>query len=97
MIKNLQIIDQEIKAQQINYDDAPEEFCDPITTVLMEDPVLLPTSNIIVDRSTIVTHLLSDPTDPFNRKSLKIEDLVSCSELKEKIDIYKLEKLNKNK
>ena len=61
----------------------------------MEDPVLLPTSNVIVDRSTIVTHLISDPTDPFNRKSLKLEDLVPCEELKEKILNYKNSKLNR--
>jgi ubiquitin conjugation factor E4 B len=58
----------------------------------MEDPVKLPTSNMIVDRSTIETHLLSDPTDPFNRSSLKIEDLISLPELKEQIQNYKKSK-----
>ena len=43
---------------------------------LMEDPVILPTSKMTVDRATIVTHLLSDPNDPFNRAPLKIEDVV---------------------
>ena len=33
----------------INYDDAPEEFIDKLTYVLMEDPVILPTSNISLD------------------------------------------------
>lgn len=42
----------------------------------MEDPVLLPTSKLSVDRSTIRSHLLSDPTDPFNRSPLKIEDVI---------------------
>ena len=35
------------------YDDAPEEFLDPLTYELMEDPVELPKSNTIVDRLTI--------------------------------------------
>ena len=61
----------------------------------MEDPVKLPTSNIIVDRSTIETHLLSDQTDPFNRASLKVEDLLPCTELKEQIENYKKSKINK--
>lgn len=43
---------------------------------VMHDPVLLPSSRTIVDRSTIKSHLLSDATDPFNRMPLKIEDVV---------------------
>lgn len=61
----------------------------------MEDPVKLPSSNIIVDRSTIETHLLSDPTDPFNRTKLSKDMLLPCDELKEKIDEYKRGKENK--
>ena len=68
----------------VNYDDAPEEFFDPITTILMEDPVLLPSSKTILDRSTIFTHLLSDPTDPFNRSNLTKEMLIECFDLKQK-------------
>ena len=43
---------------------------------LMEDPVILPTSKTSIDRSTIRSHLLSDPNDPFNRAPLKIEDVI---------------------
>jgi ubiquitin conjugation factor E4 B len=42
----------------------------------MKDPVTLPSSKATVDLSTIKSHLLSDPTDPFNRVPLKIEDVV---------------------
>lgn len=42
----------------------------------MEDPVILPSSKVTVDRGTIKTHLLSDPKDPFNRSPLKIEDVI---------------------
>lgn len=42
----------------------------------MEDPVKLPASKITIDRSTIRSHLLSDPNDPFNRAPLTIEDVV---------------------
>lgn len=79
----------ELKSKEINYDDAPDEYFDPITTLLMEDPVLLPSSSMIVDRNTIETHLLSDPTDPFNRSKLSKEMLVSQDELKNKILLYK--------
>jgi len=62
----------------------------------MEDPVKLPSSNMIVDRSTIETHLLSDPTDPFNRKPLKKEELLCCPELQEQIQQYKKSKMKSN-
>jgi ubiquitin conjugation factor E4 B len=83
----------EIKSKIINYDDAPEEFLDPITTFLMEDPVLLPTSGVIVDRNTIETHLLSDQTDPFNRSKLSTDMLVPQLDLKNKITEYKNAKI----
>ncbi|KAG1682356.1 Ubiquitin conjugation factor E4 A [Nymphon striatum] len=65
--------------------DAPEEFLDPIMNTLMSDPVLLPTSNMIVDRSTIARHLLSDQTDPFNRSPLNMEMVKTDKVLKGKI------------
>ena len=43
---------------------------------LMEDPVILPSSRVTIDRGTIKTHLLSNPMDPFNRSLLKIEDVI---------------------
>ena len=33
----------------------------------MIDPVLLPSSKVIVDRRNIERHLMSEPSDPFNR------------------------------
>jgi ubiquitin conjugation factor E4 B len=52
-------------------------FPDPLLATLMEDPVILPASKAVMDRSTIRSHLLSDPTDPFNRAPLKIEEVIS--------------------
>ena len=42
----------------------------------MREPVLLPVSKVIVDLSTIKVHLLSDPTDPYNRIPLRVEDVI---------------------
>jgi ubiquitin conjugation factor E4 B len=64
--------------------DIPDEFMDPIMADWMKDPVILPISRQTVDRSTIQGHLLSDPTDPFNRSPLKIEDVIENVELKER-------------
>jgi len=88
-----------IKSEEINYDDAPQEFYDGLTFTIMTDPVKLPKSNVILDRKTIETHLLSDQTDPFNREPLTKDMLIPCPELKAKIEIYinnkKKEKMKK--
>ena len=90
--------EKRIKAEQINFDDAPEEFLDTLTALIMTDPVKLPKSHVILDRKTIETHLLSDQTDPFNREPLTKDMLIPCPELKAKIEEYinrkKNEKLN---
>ena len=87
-----------IKSEEINYDDAPQEFYDGLTFNIMTDPVKLPKSNVIVDRKTIETHLLSDETDPFNREPLTKDMLIPCTELKERIEQYMInKKMEKNK
>ena len=92
LVKKIKELESKIKSEQINYDDAPDEFLDAITTILMDDPVKLPTSHVIVDRKTIEHHLLSDQTDPFNRTKLTKDMLIPCPELKAKIDEYKKKK-----
>jgi ubiquitin conjugation factor E4 B len=68
----------------------PDEFLDPLLYTLMEDPVVLPNSRQTIDRSTLRSHLLSDPHDPFNRMPLSIEDVVPNTELKQKIVEFKM-------
>lgn len=75
----------------IDVEDIPNDFLDPITFQLMEDPVVLPTSGISMDFSTIKRHLLNDKTDPFNRQPLALEDLRPNTELKQKIEDFKRE------
>ncbi|GJN94371.1 hypothetical protein Rhopal_007450-T1 [Rhodotorula paludigena] len=75
--------------------DMPDEFLDPLTYEIMRDPVLLPSSRTILDRSTIKQHYLSDPTDPFNRQPLKWEDIVDATELKAQIDEFLAERKRK--
>lgn len=82
----------EIDQADLDLDDVPDEFMDPIMAILMEDPVILPSKNI-VDRSTISQHLLSDETDLFTRQPMKIEDVVPADELREKIQAWKADKL----
>ncbi|KAL1140342.1 hypothetical protein AAG570_000274 [Ranatra chinensis] len=72
--------------------EAPEEFLDPIMSTLMSDPVVLPSSRITIDRSTIARHLLSDQTDPFNRSPLSMNMVQSNTELKKTIEAWVAER-----
>lgn len=96
-IKVSQLEKQEMENQKA-LEDAPEEFLDPIMSTLMTDPVILPSSHVIVDRTTIARHLLSDQTDPFNREPLTMDLVQTDTELKEKIESWirerKMSKMN---
>lgn len=72
--------------------DAPDEFLDPLVLTFMKDPVLLPTSGKVVDRSTIAQILLNDPADPFNRKELSIDMVQPATELQERMTAWLAEK-----
>lgn len=65
--------------------DIPDEFLDPIQYTLMRDPVILPTSETIMDRATILRILLSDERDPINRQPLTADMLKPATELKARI------------
>jgi ubiquitin conjugation factor E4 B len=75
--------------------EIPEEFLDPLMATIMRDPVTLPSSRAIIDRSTIKSHLLSDSKDPFNRVPMVIEDVIPNVELKAQIDAFIMERRNK--
>lgn len=79
--------------QDFDTDEIPDEYLDPIMCKIMSDPVILPTSNITVDRSTIVSHLLNSSTDPFNRKELSIEQVYPNQELRLEIENFLLKKI----
>eukprot|EP00903_Cladosiphon_okamuranus_P021833 g20076.t1 len=76
------------EASEASLGEVPDEFLDPVLCHVMKDPVLLPTSGTIVDRSTIVQHLLNDSMDPFNRQPLT-EDMVQPQvELRKRIEDF---------
>ncbi|XP_077997981.1 ubiquitin conjugation factor E4 B-like [Glandiceps talaboti] len=78
--------------KDIDFEDAPDEFKDPLMDTMMTDPVLLPTSDTVMDRPIIERHLLNSSTDPFNRQPLTSEELVPVPELKTKIQQWMKEK-----
>lgn len=77
--------------------EVPDDFLDPLMYTLMEDPVILPASRMSIDRSTIRSHLLSDPHDPFNRVPLKMEDVIPDTELQAKITTFKTQRLSERR
>ncbi|CAK5270237.1 unnamed protein product [Mycena citricolor] len=72
--------------------EVPDEFLDPLMFTVMRDPVILPSSRAVIDRSTIKSHLLSDSKDPFNRVALSIEDVIPDAVLKARIDKFLVER-----
>lgn len=92
LCEGLQYIGQEVRkygdesqSEDALFQDAPEDFFDPIMGTLMKDPVILPSSKQTVDRATIARHLLSDRTDPFNRSALTMEEVTPNTELLQRI------------
>lgn len=75
-VQNVNESIQSGQAEEAELGDIPDEYLDQLLYSLMEDPVTLPSSGVVVDLSTIKTHLLSDAHDPFNRQPLKIEDVI---------------------
>lgn len=70
-------------------EDIPDEFLDPITFTLMQNPVKLLTSNTILDASTLKAHMLNDKHDPFNRAPIdEQKHVMPCTELAEKIKTW---------
>lgn len=70
----------------------PEEFVDPLLGTLMKDPVLLTTSNKIVDRSVAVQCILRGGRDPFNSERLTMSMLVPQPELALRIQEFRQKK-----
>ncbi|KAG8462786.1 hypothetical protein KFE25_004762 [Diacronema lutheri] len=83
------------EASQLEEDlgEPPDEFLCAITFEVMKDPVLLPASGVHADRAAILRHLLSDPTDPFNRTSLTVEQLVPAPELQQQIRDWRTQRI----
>ena len=83
--------------EEIEYEDVPSEFCDPILMTMIENPVMMPEMDLFVEESVIKRHLLTCDENPFNRKPLTTEQLNEYNkkdEIIEKITEFKI-KLNK--
>ena len=93
LAKRVEAAAAELAQEEEDLGEPPDEFLDPLMSELMVDPVVLPSSRITIDRSTIKQHLLSDPTDPFNRVPLRIEEVLADEGMKGRIEAWKAETL----
>lgn len=61
-------------------DSLPEQFIDPLSCSKIKQPVMIPDTNLIFDKSTIMTCLRGDEKNPYNRRTLTIEDFEKYNE-----------------
>jgi len=75
-------------------EEAPDEFLDPVTGSLMENPVLLPASKQYVDISTIERFAKQGfETDPFTGTPLNLKERDVDTALKQKIHTWRCDVL----
>ena len=60
--------------------DIPDEFLDPLSYDEIKDPVVIPGSNVIMDKSIILKHLFYKEEDPFSTNILTISELNEYNE-----------------
>jgi hypothetical protein len=59
------------------------EFLDPLVYEIIENPVVIPDINIIMDDKIISKYLVLRESNPFNRNILKLEELIEYQEKEE--------------
>jgi len=87
-----QKVDSQESGQLLIGENDPEEYVDPFLGTLMKDPVLLISSNRIVDRSVAVQCILRGGKDPFNNSKLSMSMLVPQPQLVEQIQAFREKK-----
>jgi len=88
VLAKLESLAVEMKNEEDVLGEVPSKYLDPIMATIMTDPVMLPQSKVVIDRSVIKRHLLNSTTDPFNRSELHLKDLVEVPELKQEIQNF---------
>lgn len=71
-------------------EEVPDDFLDPLVHTVMQDPVKLPDSRIVVDRFTIQRHLMTSANDPFTRSPLSLDDVQPDDALRARIEAWSL-------
>ena len=72
LIKQVSKIKEDIIDLDDQLGEIPDNYLCGIMGTLLKEPVLLPTSKVIVDMSTAKQMLLDEERDPFNKMALKL-------------------------
>lgn len=70
----LDTLENNIKDNKKLYDKLLGKFDDPITSTVIDEPMIVP-PDIIMDKGVIYKHLMENNTNPFNREALDINSL----------------------
>ena len=81
--------DKKIYKNDVYKTEIPENYLDPILLIPIKDPLELPNTKNIIDRETIINHLVFNKTNPFNGLPLCEEELL---EYNKKTDV--IERVN---
>ena len=82
---------------EIPFDDYPPQYTDNLLLIPIRDPVMLPDMDDFFEKSSILSQLMQNKMNPYNRQPLTIEELDSYNEspeIKEKISKF-TDELNK--
>ena len=76
-------IDNERAKEEEDDDNIPEELLDPIMGTLIENPVVLPNSDTVMEKDVIIRHLMNNEENPFTREALTVKELEEYNEKEE--------------
>lgn len=88
MVTEIEILKAQEEEEE-EMEETPDEYLDPLTAEIMEDPVILPSSKAVMDYSTIKQHLLTVQQDPFNRSPLTIDQVKRDDKLRGEIEAFR--------
>ena len=74
----------------------PEEYTDPLMGTLMTEPVRLPSSQRVVERSVAISCVLRGGRDPFDNSKLEFSMLIPMPELTEELRLFKIKQEKSN-
>ena len=80
IMETINSIHKKIEENSLDEREIPDELLDPIMSTLIEEPIMLPETDVIMDMNVISTHLLTNKTNPFTRTPLTLEELKSYNE-----------------
>merc|ERR1712196_315368 len=92
-VKKVSDFAEEQHEVEMDLGEVPDEFLCPLMSALLEDPVILPGSELSVERAAIQRHLLTVQEDPFTRQPLTVNMLKPDDALRERVCAWKQEKV----